>query len=232
MKKLNVRIAAATLLIAFITAPLWANAEWKEVKNKKGIKIETRKVEGSPMKEFRSECLIEAPIEVVYEILRDADTYVNWFGDCKEKKVIQKIDENNEIGYQVVDVPLPFRDRDTVATVNYSTDWETGKAAVKMNSIKIPEDSKYGMDDYSKEKKRVRMPKMNGLIVLTRVEPDKTKMMYQAHADPGVSLPGWVLNLFSTAQPYKTLKGMKKEVRKEIYYEKAGKVHGKKFAFK
>ncbi len=229
MRELTKVATSAVIITILFTLPLWASNEWKEVKNKKGIIIETRVVEGSPMKEFRAACNVDAPIEVVWEIVKDAGTYANWFGDCLEKKVVQKIDEKNEIGYQVVNVPLPFRDRDTVAAVNYETDIAAGKAVIKMDSIGIPADAKYGMDEYTKEKKRVRMPKMNGIITLTRMEPNKTKMIYQAHADPGVALPGWVLNLFSTAQPFKSLKGIQKEVKKKTYYEKAEKRYNKKF---
>ncbi len=229
MKKIGNFVLGTVFLSILIAGPVWADGNWKEVKNRKGIRIETRKIEGSPMKEFRSERIVKAPIEVVYEVVRDASTYVNWFGDCAEKKVVQKIDENTEIGYQVVDIPFPLSDRDTVSLVKYSKDWDTGKVVITMNSIGIPEDAKYGMDEYTKEKRRVRMPVMNGIITLTRIDTQNTKMIYQAHAEPGITLPAWVLNGLSTGQPFKTLKGIVKEVQKEVYYQRAEKTHGKKF---
>ena len=229
MDKVFKIIAVVIIMIIVTSQPLWADSQWKEVKNKKGVRIETRKVKGSPMKEFKSQCIVDAPIEVVYEITSDASTYVNWFADCVEKRVVQKIDDHNYIGYQVVNLPFPFHDRDTVATVQFITDWDAGRAVIKMNAIKPPDDSRYGMDKVTKENKRVRMPKMDGIIILIRMAPDKTKMIYQAHVNPGARLPSWVINLFSNAHPYKSLLGMKKEVKKEIYYKRAEATHNRKF---
>ncbi len=232
MDKVCKIIAVVIIMIIITSLPLWADSEWKEVKNKKGVRIETRKVKGSPMKEFKSQCIVDAPIEVVYEIAKNASTYVNWFADCVDKQVVQKIDDHNYIGYQVVNLPFPFHDRDTVATVQFITDWDAGRAVIKMNAIKPPDDSEYGMDKVTSKNKRVRMPKMDGIMILTRVAPDKTEMIYQAHVDPGAPLPSWVINLFSNAHPYKSLLGMKKEAKKEIYYKRAEETHNREFAIK
>jgi hypothetical protein len=70
---------------------------------------------------------------------------------------------------------------------------------------------------------------VKGVIVLDRIAPGKTKMLYQAHADPGLAVPPWLLNLFGVFHPYKSLVGMKKEVKKEVYYKRAEKRHNRKF---
>ncbi len=221
-------IIAAAIIFIF---PLWVmSAEpWKVKKEKDGIRAETRSIVGLSLKEFRSRCVLNAPIEVVFEIIKDHDSYVNWFAGCIEKTVIQKIDDHTEICYQVADLPFPFRDRDTIDLIKYTPDWMNGKVVVKIKSIDSPEDAKYGMDDYTKKRKRIRMKKMKGTIKLTRVTPTETEMVYQAHGDPVVELPGWLMNIFVVSQPYRSLQGMQKEIQKKIYYEKAEKVHHKKF---
>ncbi len=221
-------IIAAAIIFLFPLCVLCAEP-WKVEKDKDGIRVETRPIEGLSLKEFRSRCVVDAPIEVVFEIIKDNDSYMNWFADCVERAVIQKNDDHTNICYMVADLPFPFRDRDTVEVIKYILDWMNGKVVVKINSIDPPDDAKYGMDEHSKKKKRIRMKKMKGTITLTRVTPVETEMVYQAHGDPVVELPGWLMNFFVVSQPYRTLQGMQKEIQKKIYYEKAEKVHHKKF---
>ena len=228
MKKLSLKVLALTVTVLF-SLPVWADGDWEEAKNQEGIKIDTRRVEGAPMKEFRAEGMIDAPIEVAWEVLIDSASYPKWFGDCIVHKIIETEDKNISVGYHAVDIPFPFSDRDTVAFINLETDWKTGKASKSMVSIGSPEDAKYGMDDLTREEGRVRMPKMHGHFLLTRVSPTQTNMLYQAHADPGVPLPGWLLNMLATNQPYKTFIGIRKEVKNIKYFERAEKVHDKKF---
>lgn len=222
--------AAVIIVLIMMIEPACAADGWKEISNKKGIIIYARDVEDSPMKEFKSESVIAAPIEVVFEVIKDPASYPNWFGDCIDRKIIAAMDENHGIIYQVVDLPYPFSDRDAVATSTFDTDFKQGTIVVTVESIDAPEAAKYGMDGVTTAENRVRMPKMNASITLLRLSPKSTKMIYQGHADPGVAIPGWVLNLFATAHPYKTHRGIQKEVKKDIYYQRAEKNYNKKFS--
>jgi hypothetical protein len=227
------KIFTGVIVMIIVTSlPLWADSEWEEIRNRNGVKVSSMRVEDCPMNRFKAECIIDAPLEVVYEVVMDPGSYVNWFHSCTDRRVIKKFDENNGIGYQVVNLPFPLRDRDTVATMYQDVDWAAGKLKMKMDAIKPPEDSKYGMDELTKKKGRVRMPIMIANIVLNRITPGKTEMIYMAHADPGAPVPAWILNFFSTGHPYKTLLGIQKEVKKEIYYKRAEKKHNKKFVMK
>ncbi len=229
MKKGCKVITGAIVMIFLTVQPLLAAGEWKEVKNRKGVKVDTRKLENSRLKEFRSQCLIDAPMEIVYEIMRDPSTYKNWFANCSEMKTVHTFDEYNFKWYQVVNLPLPFRDRDTVTTFHYDNDWDAGKIVITMGGGKVLKDAPYNMYDTTKKHKRVRIAAVKGVIILERIAPGKTKMLYQAHADPGLAVPPWLLNLFGVSHPYKSLVGMKKEVKKEVYYKRAEKRHNRKF---
>ncbi len=229
MKKGCKVIAGAFVMIFMVVLPLMAAGEWKEVKNRKGVKVDTRKLENSRLKEFRSQCLIDAPLEVVYEILRDPSTYKSWFASCSEMRTVHTIDDYNFKWYQVVNLPPPFRDRDIVTTFHYDIDWGGGKIILTMGGGDAPKDASYNMYETTKKHKRVRISAVKGVIVLDRIASDKTNMIYQAHADPGLAVPPWLLNLFGVSHPYKSLVGMKKEVKKEEYYKRAEKRHNRKF---
>jgi hypothetical protein len=92
------------------------------------------------------------------------------------------------------------------------------------------EDDQYGMDVEIEEKGYVRMISAFGKFKFTRVGPNKTKVNFHAGGDPGVWLPSWIINLVAGIQPRLTVKKLRKEVKKEVYYERAGIVYNEKLA--
>lgn len=224
-----------SILFVFTALALPLNADdggkdrWVVVSNGNGVIIENRSTDGFGMKQLRAQCEINAPVEVIYEVMDDADRYSEWFGDCLFQKTIERINEYEKISYHVVDVPWPLNDRDSVSRVTTRADWSAGTVETRVDSIRPPADAAWGMDPVTKKSNRVRMPVMDGVFTYTTMGPNKSKFTYIAIADPGISLPDWVLNAFSTTQPKKTLENLKSQVKKEIYWEMAGARHGKVF---
>ncbi len=226
----NCKAVLGTVFLIFLFASLlWASSDWKQVKNKKGIKILTRPVEGYTLDEFKAECMVDAPMEVVYEIMRDTDSYPNWFGNCQSYKTLKVIDEYNELAYQVTGLPFPLADRDMVAIMKFSSDWDSGKATLTILPESEYSDIRYDTGEITKGKRRVRMKKLQGQVTAMRVTPEETRIVFQGHADPGLPLPGRVLNKLSSGLPYRTLMGLKEELNKKKYYERAENRHHKKF---
>jgi hypothetical protein len=233
--KHSVLLIVVNLFICFLfVLPTFCDEkfEWKESSNKKGVKVEIRAVKGCPLNECRAEAIIDAPIEVVYQIIADPDTWINWYGFCAASKTVAKIDENTLVIYLVGDVPYPFYDRDGCLLVKLEKNFEEGTGFWAANLIPHSECDQYGMDVVTKENRRRRMKKSYGSYKLNRVDSDKTKVVYQAGGDPGVFLPYWLLNFFVTLQPVHTIKGLRKEVKKEVYYEKVGILYNEKLVGK
>jgi hypothetical protein len=236
-KKLNTFVTVF-IIVNLVTCFLFVlptfgdeNEGWKEVRNKKGIRVLTRVVEGNPIKQAWAETIIDAPIEVLYEIVTTPETWTNWFAFCAEHKALKKIDENSLVGYFVAGLPFPFRDRDAIWLMKLEKNFEEGTGLIEFKRIlPDPEDDPYGMDVVTKEKRRVRMGDMFGTCELTRVDPDKTKVVYKAAADPNLPLPVWFMNWFAAIQPVMAIKGLTKEAKKEVYYERVGIVYNEKLA--
>ena len=114
---------------------------WRVVSNENGIVIENRAVDGFKMRELRARCEIDAPVEVIYEVMDDADNYGNWFGDCLLQKTIHRFNDYDKISYHVVDVPWPLNDRDSVSRVTTKTDWAAGTVETRVDSIRPPADA-------------------------------------------------------------------------------------------
>ncbi len=229
MKKECKVIVGAIVIILLTALSLLADSDWKEVKNRKGIKLDARKLDNSPIKEFRSQCLIDVPIEVAYECLKDSSAYTNWMAHCSEMRIVNIVDEYNFTFYQVLNLPPPFRDRDSVTTFHHHTDWNNGKILISMSGGKVTKDAPYNMYETTEKYKRLRIPTVNCSFVLERITPEKTKMAYQVHIVAGVAIPAWLINFMGVSHPYNTLNGFRKEVKKEMYYKRAEKTHNRKF---
>ncbi len=145
-------------------------------------------------------------------------------------KLLKKIDENTVVCYFVAGLPFPFRDRDMIWLMKLKKNFEEGTVLIEIEKIPDSGDDPYVMDVVTKEKKRVRVTDMFGTCKFTRVDPNKTKVVYIAAADPNLPLPNWFLNWFTAIQPVMAIKGLSKEAKKEVYYERAGVVHNKKLA--
>ncbi|MDD5712701.1 MAG: hypothetical protein PHY31_08090, partial [Smithellaceae bacterium] len=86
MKKyLFVLVALLTLLcFAF---PATADVTWKLTGNKDGIQYYAGDVPGTPFQQFKGTAVINAPIEVVGEVIRDVPSYTQWMYECTENKL-------------------------------------------------------------------------------------------------------------------------------------------------
>jgi hypothetical protein len=195
---------------------------WEEVSSRDGIKVETRLVEGNPLKQTRSESILEAPIEVVYEIISIPENWIKWYAFCGDSKTVQKTDENTLVMFLVGDLPFPFHDRAGCFTIKRELNLEEGTGLFEAILVPDSEDDQYGIDVLTEKKGYLRLLSGFGIFNLTRVGPNKTKVNFYAGGDAGVWLPSWLINLIAGIQPRMTVKKLRKEVKKEIYYEKIG----------
>jgi len=211
--------AAAISLLLFFAPSLFAGDEWKPAKNSNGIQTYTRNVAGQDLDEFKGITMVNAPIEVITEILMDLENYDKWFGNCVKQRVIKSFAKMDNILYHVQKVPV-ITNRDVVVRGTMTADFVKGKAVLDMNAIK---------SNQMKDSGLVRMPKLSGKFILTRTSPTTTKVFFSINANPGGSVPAWLANSVVKEQPYKTLKGLKKMAKRDIYFEKASTAYNKKF---
>ncbi len=230
MKKGYKVVVGAVCLIFIVPSILWASSDWKEAKDKKGIKVFTRSVEGVKLNEFKAECIVDAPVEVVYELIRDVGRYPEWFGFCLGYEELEIIDENNIISYWAIDIPFPFKDRDGVVQLTFRSNWATGEVSSVIKSLNEQDVAQYDIKELTKGKRRVRLQWVKVKIAAMRVTPDKTKVIYQGHGDLGLSLPNWVMNFLAKSQPYGGMIEIREEVQNKLYLERAEKKHNKRFS--
>lgn len=206
------------LLCLFLQAP-GASAGpleegWKIAKQSDGISVYTRPIPGSEFKEFMGVTDADAPMEVLLALFKDTPSFPQWFGFCRDIRLLKDVSDAHKIVYFILATPWPVKDRDIVIDVKFDVRKDEGKAIITMNALKdelVPVQSKY-----------VRMTHLNGKCTLTRIDDNTTHVVYMVNSDPGGNIPVSVNNMLAKDQPFKTLKGMKEMGKKDAYYEKAG----------
>lgn len=192
---------------------------WKKVKDAEGIQIYTRPVKGLPMDEFMGVGNINAPITVVGEIWRDFPSYVQWFGDAKEFRIVKTYanEKDKWVAYFVYQTPswaLGVKNRDgivdLIADDRTSTEGEGILTTHVINENLVPKCSKYA-----------RMPVFDCYVKLTKVSDNVTHIVYRVKAHPGGIIPGKVVEFVIVSQPFKTIQGLRKMVDKDVYWQKA-----------
>jgi hypothetical protein len=211
-------LAAVLALAAAVTAPE-VRAEnvgpWQQVRDEAGIRVQRRMVEGSNLHEFQGRGVIDAPLPTVLAVLHDVGRAPEWMHKCAGAHVVEHIDERHEVVYNRTAAPWPVADRDTVLASEAVFDARTHEVRIDFWSVTHPKEPPV--------RGVVRMPSLRGHWLLSPVNGGRaTQAEYQVHADPGGSLPGWIVNMVSKQLPFQTIAGLREQVKRRHYpdYEK------------
>lgn len=200
-----------TWVLLFSVSPGVALAgDWEHIFEEDGIKVWKKEVEGSDFVAFRGRGPIEASMLDVSAVIRDVDRDPEWMADCVDGRTIQFLSATNAIVYNRTGSPAFFiDDRDIVLKT-------TTKLVPKEQRIEIHFEQTTHPNMPAKDGV-VRMPTLKGHWKLRRLGPKKTEVEYQVMADPGGALPAWLVNLVSKKLPYRTLLGLREQVKKPGY---------------
>lgn len=199
------------IILSFILIPFLAQSqdgerEWELKKQKSGIAISTRLMEGSKYKEYKSRCEIDATPEKLVALLLDVEKYTDWMAFIEFGEIVERDGEDIFYVYSEVDVPWPFNNRDQVTKSVVSRDTSTNSISIDVSII----------PDYMPEKKGVvRLQSGRGLWRFTPLKNGKTEAYHQFGGDPGGNIPAWIVNMFLVDGPYKTMLGLQEMMAKD-----------------
>jgi hypothetical protein len=188
------------------------NNEWELEKENKDIqlKVYTREVSGSNLKEFKGELIAETSLTALAALLLDSTAAPQWMHQCEKFEVIEQNDPQSAIVYFINSAPWPVTDRDAIVSTIMSQDPETLTVRVEVEALadRLPDN-----DDY------VHISKMTGFWSFSLLTDGKVKVVYQAHAEPSGSLPSWLANSVVVDTPYYSLRNMLKMLKLEEYQQ-------------
>lgn len=209
-QSLSVFKKAAAITLMSVTSLSFAEVSPWELEahdEDKDIKVFTRSVGESPLKEFKGVTHINAPVSAFVAVLKDTDVATDWMHNVVEFDVMEAPNETESVVYTVNKTPWPVTDRDayvrSVMTANAD--------GSVVSTISAAPTYKENNDDY------IRMPKIAGTWTFTPQAEGVTEVTYQVHANPGGSLPTWLVNAIVVETPMNTLANLQELVVAEKY---------------
>jgi len=176
-------------------------------KEKDGIQIYTRSIEGSSFNEFKGVAVIQnISLTDVLDVILDVKNYESLFPDCKNPKVLKQDGKWYDVHYVLTKGPFPVKDRDSVFEQITVIDKNGKHARVTLNPL----------PDYIPEKEDVvRVKNGSGFWDLEEDANNNVNVIYQFHGEPGGDVPAWLANSFVVTHPFKTLANLKKRLKRE-----------------
>ncbi len=189
------------LFAAFVMPEL--PVEWTLKKDKDGVQIYTRPVEGSALKEYKGVVNIRTTAQAAKALILDLESYTEWQHNCTESKILHINNENDIYGYSLTDAPWPVQDREAIVRTQVSE--KEGIITLKM--ICTP--------DYIKPNDGVvRVPAMTGFWRITPLQDGMVEVIQQVHASPGGRIPDWLANSAVVDTPFQSLLNMKRRLER------------------
>lgn len=201
-------IRCIVLIFFFSTIMLFSDDGWYTEFNKSGITVYTRVVAGSDIKEFKGVGLIDAPVEVVNNVLDDIPNLANWMPDCLVSRIVEKKSNDYMVLYQVIKTPWPLNSRDFTFETKITKDKDKIIRTVKA----VPHSFYPPSGNY------VRITNMTGQWTLLKQDNGtRTLAIYQIKTDPAGNIPVAVANSTSKKLPYETLIRLRQQVQNSKY---------------
>lgn len=199
-----------TLVLLFLITLTIAKAEepWKLSSDKEGVKVYTRHVPDSKIKAIRVECQLNASASQIVAVLLDIKGSIDWVYHTKSVNLIKQVSPSELYYYSEVSVPWPVHNRDFIAHIKVTQNPTTKVVTVDAPCLSDMVPLKDGI---------VRIEHSVGKWVITPVDATHVKVDYTLHADPGGSVPAWLLNMFITQGPSESFKKLKVQLQKPAY---------------
>ncbi len=201
------------MIMTVMLLDVWAaTTDWKKIGESDGIAGYTRTMSDSPFEEVKGVGMVEAPVAAVEALLRDRPAFKEFMYKVKESDFINAPEFKNTAdttyGYSVTGMTYPVKDRDVVTRADFTIDKATGTVYVHVEGIKTT---------YKMDSGRVRMPMMVADYTLAPKGPNRTQVTYIGKADPGGSLPSFVVNMFTKNVSIKLIAGIREMMNKDKY---------------
>jgi hypothetical protein len=200
----NILITSLALLFSLMS---YAQDTWTLKTNKDGIAIYTKTIENSNYKGIKVKCSLPATLSQFVAVIMDVNTAAEWLYSTKSSTLLKQVSPTELYYYSEVGLPWPLSNRDFICHLTASQDPRT--KVVTIDGPVVP--------NYMPEKSGiVRVTHSSGKWLITPAA-NMVNIEYTLEADPGGSIPAWLVNLFVTKGPMESFKKLKEQINKPQY---------------
>ncbi len=210
--KINRHLLKLAPLLLFCASTYLLGAEeraWQLRRDRDGIQVHTRPVDGSPYDAVRTTTRMQdVRLSALVALIEDPMACADWADRCAEAYLLERISDTESLVYTHNDMPFPVKDRDVLAHVTWSQDANT--FAVHMSSVAT-------VGKMEEVRGRLRLTQAIASWDFVPQSDGSVLVSNEAHINPGSSLPGWITNILLVDAPFETMKSFVSEVRKPKY---------------
>lgn len=203
----TIKLLIITFLLFVLSCFNIQAQNWDFEFEKKGIKVWTRKLDWSKIKECKGETTLKTNLGSIVSVFDDVPNFPKWVYNCSEAKRLRKDSETRGVVYCVIKLPWPAKDRSMTFQYLMTQDKKTKEVTVRFlgTKDKIPNDG------------NIRMTYFKSHYLLTPIGSDEVKIVFQSHANPAGDLPQSIINMFLNDTPYETLLNIRNIVEKPSF---------------
>jgi hypothetical protein len=188
---------AALVLFSFVASVAIGQYNWTLTKDKDGIKIYQSEVKHSKFKNIKVECTLEGTYDKLMTVLNDVPKQKDWVYNNISASILKRISANEFYYYSKTHLPWPMTNRDAVVHLKMHKD--SLNRFLKISAVSEP--------NYAPQKSDlVRVPRSDISWYVTMPTTKTISIVYLFDAEPGGSLPAWVVNMFTDKGPYESFK--------------------------
>ncbi len=186
------------------------DSDWELREETDGIRVYTLPVENSRIRAFKAETVLDGSLERVMAIMSEPGSCVEWVHQCAESYGLPDGEFNERYAYSVNAMPWPVSDRDYVLRIETESEADGDRVIMNMEAVEGKKSEKNGY---------VRVNTSYTIYEFERTEDDQTRMTWYQHAEPGGSIPNWLVNRLLTDLPVKSLEKLNELLRQESYQD-------------
>jgi START domain-containing protein len=196
MKATNAQIIFVIFSFSFVSVA-YGQYNWKMTKDKEGITVYQRPVNNSAYKSIKVECTLEGNYNKLFAIVADVNHYKDWVYNNKTASFLKTISPSEFYYYSETFLPWPMNNRDAVMHTTITRD--------SLNRfLKITSVNDVGLVAEKPGKVRVRHSNINWYVTMPSAQ--SIHIVYTFEADPGGSIPAWIVNSFADKGPFESFK--------------------------
>lgn len=172
---------------------------WKYIGTTDNIQIFEKKTPADKYRSVRLLTYSSASVDEVVAAVEDVPSHPKWAFGAQSAEILKTYDSDDSfVYYVIIDFPFPTKDRDLVVQYEKIHD---GNSGIKLISKSVP--------GYIPRKgKYIRMEEYLSIYKIRQVREGQTQIVHELQVNPGGKIPDWIVKMFRTNGPVKTMKGL------------------------
>ncbi len=196
-------LVCAGLAIATAAEPA---GPWELIKERDGIRVYARSIQGSDYQEIRAETVANVGINQLLGLMDDTAACPRWMHNCLAPALLAKPSLEQRYTYLINDMPWPYGDRALI--VHSLIEMESGRVTIRLRQI---DESALPPEARTRLPRSGNLKQMHGFNGQWTFTPgnDGSQIVYTLHIDLGGSPSGSLANRGIADTAFYTLANMR-----------------------